>query len=271
MTPVAPTLVWLDVTDGAAEFAPLWKFLSEYVAGLSAGRYRTVLRHSGRTCGGIRHPATRILQDAASLAAANRAAAEADVLVLGCWGSPTVAVRSILEIPVAALAEASILATRALAARAAVVTVAPSLVAPFAADCMQISGGRGLLSRPVWAYDPASSYADVVEALERPGALINRFDAVARDAVSAGADAIITGCGYLGPVFASHGYTAVRGAPDVPVLDCTRMGFEHANMLYRLASAGHGPSSRGYARPTQPALAAMNSAMASFAPLDALH
>lgn len=256
-----PRLYWLDITEGAAELDPLWRFLRAHVENLSAGRYEVVFGHSGVAGGGIRHPAAMTIQHAVTLAAANRVSAGVDALVLGCWGSPTEAVRGMVDCPVASLSEASVLMTRPLANAAAVVTVSPSLISPFAADARRVAGGHGLLEPPAFAYDPESTYQDVVAAIEQPAALIDRFDTMARQAVARGADAVITGCGYLGPVFAAHGYVSVSDAPDVPVLDCTRLAFEHVHALRALASAGHGPAGRAYRHPAPRSLDAMTAVM----------
>lgn len=256
-----PRLHWLDITEGASELDGLWRFLRAHVEGLSAGRYEVDFGHSGVAGGGVRHAAARITQDAVTLAAASRVSSGADALVLGCWGSPTEAVRSMVTCPVASLSEASVLMTRSLAHTAAVITVSPSLIEPFATDAQRVAGGQGLLEPPVLAYDPESTYDDVLEAIEQPGSLIDRFDKVARQAVAKGADAVITGCGYLGPLFASHGYVSVGDAADVPVLDCTRLAFEHVHVLRALASAGHGPAVRAYNQPPARSLQAMTAVM----------
>lgn len=257
-----PRLYWLDITEGAAELGPLWRLLRAHVEDLSAGRYEVVFGHSGVAGGGIRHPAAMTIQHAVTLAAATRVSAGVDALVLGCWGSPTEAVRSMVDCPVASLSEASVLMTRPLANAAAVVTVSPSLISPFATDARGVAGGHGLFEPPVFAYDPESTYDDVLAAIEEPGSLIDRFDTVARQAVAKGADAVITGCGYLGPVFAAHGYDSVSDAPDVPVLDCTRLAFEHVHALRTLASAGHAPAARAYRHPAPRSRDAITAVMA---------
>jgi Asp/Glu/hydantoin racemase len=244
-----PVLTWLEATEGAPELDPLWRFLAEQIESASAGRFETKLRHMSSSMGGVRHPATRLLNDAGLLASAVAAEPESDVMVLGCWGSPVHAVRSAVSVPVASLPEASALAVAAFARSAVVVTVAPSLVPIFTAEVRQFGGVGFAAGTPVRAYDPESTHGNVVDAILDPATLIDRFNRVAVRAVEDGADAIVVGCGYLAPIFSAHGYTTVTGHPDVPVYDCNRVAIEHAASLYQLHRAGIRPAQRSYAPP----------------------
>lgn len=244
------TLVWLEATVGDPALDDLWSFLASYVDGLAAGRVRTRLVHAGTDAGGIRTPANRLLSDAVVLAKAVEQDAGADALVIGCWGAPTPAVRAAVSAAVTGLGEASVRAASTLGRRAAVVTVAESLAPVFSDEIRDLGGAHTFLGQPVRAYAPESTHLDVVRAVEDPTDLIERFDVTARRAVDDGADAVVVGCGYLGAIFAVHGYTAVGGAPDVPVIDPNRLALEHVLQLRLLADAGMGPTPRGYVRPT---------------------
>ncbi|MBN9176633.1 MAG: hypothetical protein J0I43_04600 [Microbacterium sp.] len=245
------TLVWLEATAGAPELAPLWEFLADRVDALAEGRVATRVVHAGIDAGGIRTAPNRLLSDAAVLARAVEVDAgdAADALVIGCWGAPTSAVRAAVGIPATGLADANVRAVGSLARRAVVVTVAESLVPVFADEIDALGSAGFLMDRPVRAYAPESTHLDVLRAIEDPTDLISRFDATARRAVDDGADAIVVGCGYLAPIFAAHGYTAVSTAADVPILDCNRIALEHALHLRTLADAGIAPTARGYLRP----------------------
>jgi len=238
-------LTWIEATVGDPAHAPLWELLAAHVERLAAGRAQVRLRHVDTDAGGIRTPANRLLSDAAVLATALDAQGASDALVVGCWGAPTVAVRDAVAVPVSTLTDAVARTAGSLARRAAVVTVAPVL-APLFADDLAAHGASGLA---VTAYAPESTLADVTRAVTDPGDLIARFDTAARSAVEEGADAVIAGCAYLGALFAAHGYTAVGGAPDVPVWDPNALAMEHVLSLARLAEAGIRPTDRGYPRP----------------------
>lgn len=250
--PGAPLRVaWLEATEGRAELAPVWDLLRGYLDGLAGTRAAVTLRHLPTPTPGARHPAARLLSDALAVAQARDAAPDADVLVYGCWAAPVAEARALVATSVTGLTEASLRIGATLAARPAVVTVAEGLRHGFARDFAAL----GVPDLPLWWLDPASTHADVVAAVADPAALVDRFDRVARRATDAGADAILVGCGYLGPLFAVHGYDHVGGRPEVPVLDCCLLAFEFATMLAGLAGRGVG-ASRRTAPPLDPGPAA---------------
>jgi Asp/Glu/hydantoin racemase len=258
-----PTLTWLEATAGDPALEPLWKFLQERCARATAGRFTTRLQHVAINTGGIRHAAGRLINDAALLASAVAAEKYSDVMVLGCWGSPVREVRSAVAIPVASLPEASAVITATLARRAVVITVAPSLTPIFCGELASY-GSAGFADEAVRSYTPESTHTDVVEAITKPAALIDRFNAAAVQAVDRGADAIVVGCGYLAPIFTAHGYAAVLGHPDVPVYDCNRLAIEHASHLYALAQSGIRPASRTYGQPKGRQGAALAAALSNW-------
>lgn len=260
-----PEITWIEATHGDPRLARLWGFLAEQVEAIAAGRARVRLRHVSIAAGGIRTAPNRLLSDAAILATALDEQTHADALVIGCWGAPTEVVRAAVGMPVTSLPDGSVRAVGSLARRAVLITVSRTLVPIFDDDLCRLGAAGFLDERPVRAYDPESSHLDVVEAIDDPAALIARFDAVAQEAVADGADAIVVGCGYLAPLFTHHGYTHVAGHPDVPVLDCNRLAFEHALGLLALAGAGIGPTARGYVRPAGERGAALAAASARLA------
>jgi allantoin racemase len=174
---------------------------------------------------------------AMGLAVAADMEAEADLIIFNDWAMPVHEARSLLSVPVTGISEASVILGNVLARRPAIVTVAEGLNAGLERDIRSFGlWGRG--AQPaVWWRDPPSTHDDVVEAVDNPRQLIARFDEIAHRAVAAGADAILTGCGYFGPIFSMHGYFHVSGMPDVPVYDCTLLGMEFGRVLYRLHEA----------------------------------
>lgn len=236
-----PRMVWIEATVGRPELAGLWDFLRAYLADLAGDRVDVTMCHVARDAGGVRHPATRLLSDGVALAAAREAAADADVLVYGCWGAPTAEARALIDVPVTGLTEASVRLGATLATRPAVVTVAEGLRPTFARDLAALGA-----ELPILWLDPPSSHTDVLDAVADPAPLIDRFDRVARRAVDGGADAILVGCGYFGPIFSAHGYRSVGGSPDVPVLDCAALAFGFGALLADLHARGQSASRRGY-------------------------
>jgi Asp/Glu/hydantoin racemase len=247
-----PTLAWIEGTEARPGLARLWSFLDGYLKELAGDDFEVVFAAFPRPAGGVRQAAPRLLSEAIGLATA-RAAVEAgaELVVYNDWAMPIHATRSLLDVPVTGVAEASAVLGNVLAQRPAVVTVAEGLRWGFERDLRDFGAAGRMAQPPVWWLDPQSTHEDVQEAVDRPDALVGRFDAVAQRAVAAGADAILVGCGYFGPVLSHAGYTHVTGHPDVPVYDCTRLAYELGATLHRLHAAGHGPSRRGF--PTPPA------------------
>lgn len=236
----ARRVTWLEATEGRDALAGLWGLLRSYLDHIAGDRATVTLRHLPTAAPGARHPAARLLSDAVALGQAQQAAAGADVLVYGCWAAPVAEARALVDVPVTGLTEASVRLGATLAARPAVVTVSEGLRHGLERDFAAL----GAPDLPLWWLEPASSHDDVLVAVDEPAALIDRFDRVARRAADAGADAILVGCGYLGPLFTVHGYRHVGGRPDVGVLDCCLLAFEFANLLADLAVRGVRPSRR---------------------------
>jgi allantoin racemase len=247
---VKPRLIWLEATDGKPELNDLWSFLRRYLNETAGANFSVELRHFPAGAGGVRHPSTRLANDGIALAAAESAAAEADLLVFGCWASPTIEARALVDVPVTGLTEASVRLGPIFAFRPAIVTVAEGLRMSYERDIAQFGATNSLLDPPVWWLDPQSTHEDVLEAVDSPGSVIDRFDVVAHRAVDAGADAILVGCGYFGPLFTVHGYTHVSGRPDVPVLDCCLLAYQLGSTLLDMHRRGVDPSERAY--PTVP-------------------
>ncbi|WP_028924140.1 aspartate/glutamate racemase family protein [Pseudonocardia acaciae] len=241
-----PKLTWIEGSAGDPDLAPLWTLIRDYVAGLADGAFELNFTHLPAEAGGVRHPATRLLQDSIMLTAAADAAADADVVILGCWASPIIEARALLDTPVTGLAEGSARIGAAFGSRLAVVTVAEGLRPGFERDLALFVAPDNLLAPPVWWLDPQCRPDDLLTAVDSPGHLIDRFDAVATRAADAGADAILTGCGSVGALLAVHGYRHPRTRPDVPVLDCDASTYHLARTLHDLHRAGSHPSRTAY-------------------------
>jgi allantoin racemase len=241
-----PRLLWIEASEARPGLAQLWEFLDAYLKDLSGDSFETTMVAFPTGGGGVRHPGARLLSEALALAAVAELEAEADLIILNDWAQPFHQLRALLSIPVTAIAEASIVLGSVLARRPAIVTVAEGMKVGLERDLYEIGLLHRMANPPIWWLDPASTHEEVQDAIEQPDSLIGRFDAVAQRAVAAGADAILVGCGYYGPLFAKHGYVHVSGRPDVPVYDCARLGMEMARVLYSLHTAGVRPSVRAF-------------------------
>jgi Asp/Glu/hydantoin racemase len=257
-----PRLLWIEASEARPGLARLWEFLDAYLKDLSGDDFDTEMVAFPTSGGGVRQPGARLLSEALALAAVTELETEADLIILNDWAQPFYQLRAMLSVPVTGICEASVVLGNVLARRPAIVTVAEGMKAGVERDLYEI----GLLDRmaqpAVWWIDPPTTHEEVQDAIDRPESLVGKFDAVAHRAVDAGADAILVGCGYYGPVFAKHDYTHVSGRDDVPVYDCGRLGFEMARTLYSLFAAGVGPSRRGFPQLVDPNLSAARKLMA---------
>lgn len=245
-----PHLVWVEGTEARPGLNGLWAFLDNYLKKQAGDDFDVSYVSFPRAAGGVRQLGPRLLSETLGLVAAQVAVDnDADLVIFNDWAMPIHAARAHLNVPVTGVAEASAVLGNVLAQRPAIVTVAEGLRWGFERDMREFGMAAKMLQPPVWWLDPQSTHEDVQDAVTEPAAFVERFDAVARRAVDAGADAILVGCGYLGPTLSHAGYSHVSGHPDVPVYDCTRMAFELGALLYRLHRDGVGPSRVGFAQP----------------------
>jgi allantoin racemase len=59
---------------------------------------------------------------------------------------------------------------------------------------------------------------------------IPNFERVAHRCIEDGAEVIVVGCGYYGPILTMHGYNQIPGT-GVPVVDCSAAGLKMAEIL----------------------------------------
>jgi hypothetical protein len=89
-----------------------------------------------------------------------------------------------------------------------------------------------------WDYD---SLIDCFRG--RDSSVVDDFVEVAHGLIADGADIIIAGCAYVGPLLTTRGIVQVPGT-GVPIIDCTAASIQMAVLMARLRSvaASLGPS-----------------------------
>lgn len=231
-------LAWVNSSPNDPDLEPLWALVHHQVQEQAGNRARVELLHLDRGFGGVRSLPNRLMTDASMLSLALQNADRFDALCLGCWAVPTAAVRAAVAVPVTGLPEAAAHLVATIARAAAVVTVAPSLVPIFQRD-LDLLGRHGFLaSGAMTSWEPETSAADLLHAIDDPSTLIDRFETAASRAVDLGADAVIVGCAYVSAIFAAHGYRRLLRRDRIAVLDCNAMAIEHILMLARLHASG---------------------------------
>ena len=245
-------ILWSEATRGAAEMQPLWRMLDEYFPRIARGGTAVVRRHLPRSGDYVRSLATEALNNAAIIDGTLAAEREGyDAVVLGCWADPLWELRAELEIPVVGIGEASLHVAAMLGARFAVVTVAPGVIPVIEQDLRRYGLEARAIARPVRSLSPPSDAEMLLESITDPHKrLIPELQSVARQCIDDGAEIIVVGCGWYGPILSLHGYNEVPGT-GVPVVDASAVGIKLAEALVDLnRSIGLTKSSALYFRPS---------------------
>lgn len=153
--------------------------------------------------------------------------------VVVCIADPGVQeARSILQIPVVGAGEAAIAAAQFLGKRFAIVVVRPEVV-PMVERRLDFLHAYGrAIARPVRAIEHWS-YDNLIDAFESSSdLLLDEFTRVARGCVADGADVIVSGCAYVGPLLTRRGVFKVPDS-EVPIVDCTASAIQMAAMMAR--------------------------------------
>jgi allantoin racemase len=225
-------ILWNEATSGAPELDLLWDALRGYFPKVARGGTEVVLRHAPVSANYVRSLYTELLNNRAVVE--NTIAAERDgfdAVVLGCWADPLWEAREVVDIPVVGIGEAAMLLATTLGFRFAVITVAPGVIPTIEMDLRLYGLEDRAIVRPVRTLDPPSDMELLLESVTEPHRrLIPNFERVARECIEDGAEVIVVGCGYYGPILTLHGYNEVPGT-GVPVVDCSAAGLKLAEVL----------------------------------------
>ncbi len=155
-----------------------------------------------------------------------------DAFVIGSFSEPFLQeTRSVLEIPVVSLAEASMLTACSLGEQFALVSLSPS----YARRLRAVVRRHGLEARLSGAYalQKHRDEATVDSEFASPGALIEDFTAVARRAIDDGADVVIPAEGLLSELLFANG---IRTVASAAILDCVGACLLNAEMMVNARS-----------------------------------
>lgn len=231
-------ILWNEATSGAPELDPLWDALRGYFRKVARADTEVTLRHVSVSGNYVRSLYTELLNNRAVVENAIAAEREGfDAVVLGCWADPLWEAREAVDIPVVGIGEAAMLLATTLGSRFAVITVAPGVVPTIEIDLRLYGLEDRAITRPVRSLDPPSDLELLVESVTDPHRrLIPNFERVARKCIEDGAEVIVVGCGYYGPILSLHGYNEIPGT-GVPVVDCSAAGLKLAEALVDLSKA----------------------------------
>lgn len=154
-----------------------------------------------------------------------------DGVYFGCWNDPLWETREVLDIPVASVGEQSMLAALSMGKRFAVVTVSEKTVAAIENDLMAYGLSSRAIANPVRSIMPESDGGLLLASVDDPHAnFIPRLEAVAADCIRDGAEVILVGCAYYGPLLRAAGYGEIPGT-GVPVLDSSTVALKYLEAM----------------------------------------
>ncbi len=174
-----------------------------------------------------------------------------DAFVLGSFSEPFLAeIRSVVDIPVVSIFEATLLVGCSLGTRLGFVTTSQDVKGMIE----KALPAHGLASRvaAVLPLDPPLEGAVLHASFEHPEPVVHSFERAADAAIAHGADVLIPAEGVIAALLTDRGITRHR---DAPVMDVFGVTWSYACMLAELrASSGLGVTRRGRYAPPDPEL-----------------
>lgn len=163
-----------------------------------------------------------------------------DAAAILCFYDPCLDhAREMLNIPVAAPCESSLLLARLMGKTCGIVTVGGGKMARHVEDNVRRYGGE---RHCVGVESCSESGSDILRMLlilggsgDDPQPLIDVYLASARRLIARGAEVVITGCAAYAPFLTAQGITEVDG---VPVIDCVAAEMKVLEVLAALKEAG---------------------------------
>ena len=248
-------ILWQNNTTvfpgGEKDFARVWDVIQAHFK--RVGRPDTVvtLQHLDRSTNFVRSRYGDFVNSKEVVECLINADKGYDAAVIGCMtDSGLYEAREAVSMPIVAVAEAPMLMSLALGYRFAIVTVDQAIV-PNMEKLVRLYGLESRsIYRPVRAVDTPLYRQDYLQAVDDPEkVVIPRFEKVARECILDGAEVIIIGCGYLGPILYSHGYREISGTGAL-ALDPTTSALKLAESLADMRLlAGIEKSRAGYFKP----------------------
>ncbi|NIE63354.1 aspartate/glutamate racemase family protein [Burkholderia sp. Ax-1719] len=229
-------ICWIHPTTKVAALEPVWNMLETEIPPLLSPGSSVAFRYTRHSADFTRSLYAEHLNSVAMMDEAIAAASDGfDGVYFGCWNDPLWEAREVLDIPVASVGEQSMLAALAMGRRFAVVTVSEKTATAIERDITLYGLRERAIIRPARSIAPESDAALLLGAVRDPGqSFIPRFEAAARQCIADGADVILVGCAWYGPLLRRAGYTRVSGT-DVPVIDSTTVAIKYLEAMIGIA------------------------------------
>ncbi len=225
-------LCWIHPTTKIPHLAPLWSHLENTIRPVLRPDVQIEFRFLKKSGNFTRSLYAEHLNSVHMVEAALEAERDGfDGVFLGCWNDPLWEAREVLGIPVASVSEQSMLASLCMANRFAVVTVSSKTTVAIENDLIRYGLQSRAITRPVRTIEPPSDAALLLGAIDDPAKdFIPHFEEVAIKCIQDGAEIILVGCAYYGPLLRAAGYTEIPGT-GVPVLDTTSVAIKYLEAM----------------------------------------
>ena len=225
-------LCWIHPTTKNDKLAPLWAKLDAAVKPVLHPDTELEFRFPERSGNFTRSLYAEHLNSVFLVEEALRAQKDGfDGVYFGCWNDPLWEAREMLEIPVGSVGEQSMLASLSIGKRFAVVTVSEKTAVAIESDLVAYGLSARAIHRPVRSVSPESDLGLLLESVEDPHRrFIRRLEEVAHGCIRDGAEVILVGCAYYGPLLRSAGYTEIPGT-GVPVLDSSSVSLKYLETM----------------------------------------
>ncbi|MBN3857948.1 hydantoin racemase [Paraburkholderia sp. Ac-20340] len=259
-------ICWIQPTTKLDALAPVWNTLEAEIPPLLSPQCSVEFRYTRQSTNFTRSLYAEHLNSVAMMDEALAAERDGfDGVYFGCWNDPLWETREVLGIPVASVGEQSMLAALTMGQRFAVVTVSAKTAVAIERDIALYGLRERAIARPARAITPESDTALLLGAVRDPfESFIPRFEAVARECIADGADVILVGCAWYGPLLRRAGYRQVSGT-NIAVIDSTTVALKYLEAMIGVARAtsivkSHGPQ---FASPPQEKIVQARSALAT--------
>lgn len=256
-------LCWIHPTMRTAAMEPLWAKMEASVTRILRPGTEVEFRFLPSSGNFTRSLYAEHLNSVHMVEAAIVAEAEGfDGVFFGCWNDALWEAREVLSIPVASVSEQSMLSALTMGRRFAVVTVSAKTATAIEMDILAYGFRERAIQRPARSIEPESNTELLLGAVTDPRReFLPRFEASARACIADGAEVVLVGCGFYGPLLREAGYHEIPGT-GVPVLDSSAVGVKHLEMMVDTAALCRAAKSEGNTF-RQPAETALNACRAS--------
>jgi len=179
----------------------------------------------------VRYPYLRYLVHRQIFDQCTRAeAGKFDVIAFASFAEPFLSeCRSLVSVPIASMAECTLLVGCSLAEKMALITLAPANVTRVRALVQKHRLGERVSG--IYPLSPSVTERDLNAAFTSPQAVLDNFESVAARAVEEGADLVIPAEGVLNELISSFG---PRRISNVSVMDSLAVVLRYAEMLTSL-------------------------------------